>query len=426
MGSLHLDWEAEHAMVDVKFYSFLLKKYGDPNAQIYITDAGTRILAATEEEKIGSLGHTAEYIIRIQKPATIEQKPAAPAPGGAGVVTYGTPVYQGSNIWGTVIVTAPGPTAAQVGDTLRVALESALAFESYRVKKDADPQDEMNRIAAIMLADPVDLDMLLPLMHQHELEPNLLRTVICIRLEYHENNYFNISLNLGYQSSIEQLRKEVERRIRHSRYLNSQDLITMLDRNTLLVLKSFQPTEDLSRIYLALDVVCRDLSNLLNQFSAFSFSISYGNLYPKIEMLSKSWHEAENTLLVGKNAGKPGPFYSLDMLLFETVCRSLQPQIVNKLLNPSLQKLYRRDGTFQKELIGCCEAFVDHCMNLSKTSEDTQQHRNTISARLKKLQSLTGLDPTSNFKDAFLVKMLAIYAKQAEWKKSGESTELNG
>jgi carbohydrate diacid regulator len=55
------------------------------------------------------------------------------------------------------------------------------------------------------------------------------------------------------------------------------------------------------------------------------------------------------------------------------------------------------------ELIDCCEAFVDNCMNLTATAEKTMIHRNTISARLKKLKSLTGLDPTSNFRDAFLV-----------------------
>ena len=82
------------------------------------------------------------------------------------------------------------------------------------------------------------------------------------------------------------------------------------------------------------------------------------------------------------------------------------------MLEPALQKLRRRDGTLPMELILCCEAFVDSCMSLSETSARTQLHRNTIRARLEKLNILTGLDPAANFKDAFLVKMLAVYTRQ--------------
>lgn len=399
-------------MVDINFLNFIVKKYQTPDSEISITDYGTRILAATEEQKIGTRDQTAEYILRIQQSATIAQNTIGSSLSADNRVTYGAPVYAYSDLWGTVIVSAPAALASQLGGTLQTALESALAFDSYRSKKDANPKDELNRIASMMLAEHVDFETLVPLMHRHELEPDLSRTVIYIRLEYHENNYFNISLNLGYQSSIEKIRQEVADRIRHSRYLNSQDLIYLLDRNTLLIIKAFQPTEDLSRVYLALDVVCKDLQKLLSRFSSFSFSISYGNLYYKIDMLSKSWKEAESTLLIGKEVGKPGPFYSLDNLLFESICHSLQPQIVNKLLEPFLQKLYRRDGTLPDKLIDCCESFVDHCMNLSKTSAATQQHRNTITTRLKKLQALTGLNPANSFQDAFLIKMLAIYSKQ--------------
>lgn len=397
-------------MIDVNFLNYLVKKYQTPEAKICITDSSTRVLAATEEHLIGIHDQTAGYILRIQQPATITQSTSASSSNQ--FVTCGIPIHRGSEFWGTVIVMAPAALSSQLCRTLQVALESALVFDSYRSKKDTDPKDELNRIAAMMVSEHIDFDSLIPLMHQHELEPNLSRTVIYIRLEYHENSYFNINLNLGYQSSIEKLRQEVADRIQHSRYLNSQDLIYLPDRNTILVIKSFQPSEDLSRVYLALDVICKDLEKLLSRFSFFSFFISYGNLYPKIEMLSKSRKEAELTLLTGKELGKPGPFYILEDLLFESICRSLQPQVVNKLLEPSLQKLYRHDGTLPDELIDCCESFVDHCMSFSRTSTAIQQHRNTISTRLKKLQALTGLDPTSNFQDAFLVKMLAIYSKQ--------------
>ncbi|WP_101910114.1 PucR family transcriptional regulator [Marasmitruncus massiliensis] len=398
--------------MDVQFLNQLLEKYRAGSARIYITDASTRILAATEEERVGTVGRTAEYIIGIRRQATIDNGRFTGVDEAANFVTFGTPILENGQLWGAVIVHAPVPLAAQLGNTLQTALETALDYQSYTKEQSATPLDTIDQIAALMLAQTIDMDVLLPLMYRHELEPSLLRTVICIRLHYHKTSYFNISLNLGYQSSIEQLREEVVNRIRHNRYLSTQDLVYMADRNTILIIKSFLPTEDLSRSYLALDVVCRDFADTLNHFSAFSFSIAYGNLYPGVRLTAKSWHEAEETIEAGRQAGKPSPFYSLDTLLFETVCRHLQSQIVNKLLEPALRKLLRKDGSLPMELISCCEAFVDSCMNLSAASARTQLHRNTISARLAKLKNLTGLDPTADFKDAFLLKMLAVYVKQ--------------
>lgn len=305
---------------------------------------------------------------------------------------------------------APG-RAEQIGSAIQTALEAALEYEVYS-RQAVSGQDALQQIARMMLDCSTDRETLLSLMNRHELDPELLRTVICIRLNHHKTSYFNINLSLGYQASFEQLREEVVRRLRRSRPLNAQDLIYAPDRNTLLVIKVFLPSSDLSKLYLALDVVCRNLAATLRSFTAFSLSIAYGNLYSGVDNLYDSWREAAETLAVGFQSGQNTDLYSLESLLFESVCRHLQPQVINKMLEPALQKLRRRDGTLPMELILCCEAFADSCMSLSETSARTQLHRNTIRARLEKLNILTGLDPAANFKDAFLVKMLAVYTRQ--------------
>lgn len=400
-------------MVDVPFLNRLIERHRSENAQIYITDNTTRILAATQEERVGTKGRTAGYILGIGHAAAIDNAAIVGLPAqDVGSITYGTPIQERGVFWGAVIVHAPASQAAQIGNTLKTALETALEYETYRRQAVTSKQDELQRVAQLMLAQQVDHDTLLPLMLKYELDPELLRTVICIRLDYHENSYFNINLNLGYRSSFEQLREEVARIIRRSRPLNSQDLVYVADRNTLLVIKAFLQASDLSKLYLALDVVCQDLAATLRNFSAFSFSIAYGNLYSDINDLHQSWREAEETLSVGRQISYDEEIYSLDKLLFESVYRHLQPQVVKKILEPALQKLTRKDGTVQEELIYCCEAFVDNGMSLSRTAVATQLHRNTISARLEKLQTLTGLDPATSFKDAFLTKMLAVSVKQ--------------
>ncbi|HHW11373.1 MAG TPA: hypothetical protein GXX33_00010 [Firmicutes bacterium] len=398
-------------MINVDFINHILEKFRSPHLTIYITDAETRILSATNEERIGQTSRTASYIISIMRPATIESNAAEST--DAGVVVYGTPVMKENNLFGTVIVRGPAGAAVQTGNTIKMLLEITLEF-LYSANEQTDshsPEYKMAQIASQILSDHVDKEKLYSLMYSHELDPQLLRTVICIRLNYYQTSYFNINLNLGYQSSIEQLRETVFQRIRANRYLNSQDLVYTADRNTILILKSFIPSPDISRIYLALDVICRDLAASLSSFSGFSFSIAYGNLYEDITQLRKSWLEAIETLEIGQETDPNAQFYSLETLLFDNVCLHLQPQIINKFLLPALKKLTRKDGTLPQDLIETCEAFVDNCMNLSVTAAKTRIHRNTISARLQKMKNLTNLDPVSSFRDAFLVKMLALYVR---------------
>ena len=87
-------------------------------------------------------------------------------------------------------------------------------------------------------------------------------------------------------------------------------------------------------------------------------------------------------------------------------------QIKNKYLLPAIEKLTEPDGSLMTELIDSAEAFVDHSLSLTLTSQMTSLHRNTIKSRLHKFTMLTGLNPLNGFQDSFLVKMLALYVKQ--------------
>lgn len=244
-----------------------------------------------------------------------------------------------------------------------------------------------------------------------EMDPHLLRAVICIKLDYFQTSYFNINLDLGYQSSAEQIRNEAIQRISTNKYFNSQDITLGLDKNTIVVIKSFIPVNDYSRIYLSLDKICEEIEKALDSFTALSFCIAYGNLYYGITELNKSYREASEIISIGQRNKSDEHLYILENLLFENVCHFLHPQIINKILYPVMNKLMRKDGTVMSELIDCAEVYVDNCMNFTATSEITHLHRNTISSRLEKLKSLTGLSPAESFQDAFIVKMLAVYIR---------------
>ena len=393
--------------MDASYLDTILDKIADPVTRALVTDSTGRILAATQKERIGSRSKTAGYILNVGHAASIDN----PSDAASDSIHFGVPVLFSGSTWGTVVVSGPNANACQLGTNLKNAIETALDYEAYSQQTRKRTDNEIQQIAQTMLSEQFDTEKLLRLMSRHEMDPAVMRTVICIRLDYYHNSYFNINLNLGYLSSVEALREEVARRLHKSRYLTSQDMIYHADRNTILVIKSFLPSNDLPRTYLALDVICGDFASILEGFTAFDYSLAYGNIYSDIHLLRKSWHEAEEIIAFGKQSRQKNHFYTMDSLLFESVCLQLHEQVVHKMIEPAVEKLKQQKTKLPASMIESCEAYVDSCMNLSDASAKTFTHRNTINQRIDRMKALTGLDPRSSFKDAFLIKMICTYLR---------------
>jgi carbohydrate diacid regulator len=401
-------------LLNSDFLDHIIAKYTSKDIVIHITDEKSQIVASTDSNRLSTKSSTAQYILQVMRPTAMEnpgrQNFENISPAGD-FIAYGTPIYSNKELSGTVIIHGSAGSAAQTGEMIRASIESALEYAGYSgsINPSADPRVP---IAQMLLSDKPDEEKLIPMMNRQELDPSLLRTVICVSLTFHQTSYFNINLSLGYQSGIERIRAEAVKRLKANRYFNSQDLICLYSNNVIAVIKSFFPVEDNSRIYLSLDKICRDLADSLEEFSAFSFGIAYGNLSYGVKGLKKSLNEAMDIITIGRRTRPEERIFILEYILFDNVCHYLYPQIINKLIEPAIANLKKKDGSIPAELIACVEAFVDNCMNFAQTSNKTGSHRNTISSRLEKLKLLTGLDPANSFRDAFVVKMLATYIRQ--------------
>ncbi|MCL1992900.1 MAG: helix-turn-helix domain-containing protein [Spirochaetes bacterium] len=399
-------------LLNFEFLDYIIVKHTSGDLIIHITNEEAQILASTDIKRRGTKSSTAQYILQVMQPATI----GSLAQEAGFRVAYGAPLYSNKELCGSVIVHGAKDAAFRQGELIRVSIESALDYALYSQNRE-QPADPIASIARLLLQDKPDTGKLLSMMNSQELDPSLLRTVICISLKFHQTSYFNINLNLGYQSSIERLRAEAVTRLKTGRYLNSQDMVYLYNENTIAIIKSFIPASDHTRVYPALDNICQDLEKTLNEFSAFSFGIAYGNLSYGIAELNKSLNEALGIISIGQRARPNERRFVLEHILFDNVCHYLYPQIISKIIEPAIAKLAKKDGSIPEELISCAEDFVDNCMSFSKTSNNHLIHRNTISTRLEKIKSLTGLDPANNFRDAFIVKMLATYIRQHDlWK----------
>ena len=283
-------------LLNSEFLDYVILKHMNGDLIMHITDEESQILASTDPKRRGTKSSTAQYILQVMRPATIgnpEQEP------GRLSAAFGTPIYFNKELCGSVVVHGPAETASRQGELIRVSIESALEYAAYSQNRET-PEDPIASIAGMLLQDKPDAEKLLPLMNRQELDPTLMRTVICISMKFHQTSYFNINLSLGYQSSIERIRMEVVKRLKENRYLNSQDMVYIYNGNTIAIIKSFIPSTDHTRVYPALDRICQDLEKTLEEFSAFSFGIAYGNLSYGINDLKKSLNEAIEIISIGQ------------------------------------------------------------------------------------------------------------------------------
>ena len=102
--------------------------------------------------------------------------------------------------------------------------------------------------------------------------------------------------------------------------------------------------------------------------------------------------------------------------------------LLNKLLNSlneeSLQPCYNITGAenvqaflADTELVNTVEGFLENNLNISKTSQKTFMHRNTLLYRIEKINKLLGLD-IRKFEDAITLKIMLILNQRQKASKA--------
>ena len=186
----------------------------------------------------------------------------------------------------------------------------------------------------------------------------------------------------------------------------------MYDYDTAIIIKSFIPGPELSRIYLSLDKICESVAENCSDFKSINFKLACGSIYSDIKDVPKSFMEAEDLIKIGIRSKKETNIFMPENMIFESLCYYMNSQIKNKSILSTISMLTKKDGSIASDILECAEAYVDSCMNVTETALKTGLHRNTINARLEKLYQMTGLKPSKSFRDAFIIKETAVYLRQ--------------
>lgn len=148
------------------------------------------------------------------------------------------------------------------------------------------------------------------------------------------------------------------------------------------------------------------LSKKLEKYSV-KFCIGVGSYYPGLAGLRKSYKEAVKAIQIveRKSPGQlPQIIFAQDLSL-EMMLAAAPDDIVDIFKNQILTKESAEVFLNDKKLLNTLRAFFASNLNISKTAEELNVTRNTVSARLDKIKELTGLTPT-DFNDAVKLKVL--------------------
>ena len=330
----------------------------------------------------------------------------------------GTPLLVEEQLMGIVLVEAVNLKAGeQVASILRTSLETYMEhYNALQENSNETSRDEVI-IKELLGARQNDLEekvvsyKLFKTLKMFDFDLFLLRSVILIELEKKTNTYFNINLDLGYESSLEKFKDKVVTVIKENKYLNNQDVVAFADNNHIVLIKSFLDVGNVGKLYYALDNICKVIMSDLDEAKIFAYRVAYGGIYADLYDVKKSYQEAENTIRLGAMFQETPGVYTADDGLLEHVGYYLPHIIKDKSVQTVLAKLKKADGSTDFDLLHIAEGFVDQCMNLMRTANALHLHRNTVSAKIEKFKLKTGLDPEKSFRDAFLIKVTALSVK---------------
>jgi len=133
------------------------------------------------------------------------------------------------------------------------------------------------------------------------------------------------------------------------------------------------------------------------------FTIAIGGIVDNINMVSKSYDEAQKAIQIGAAFLPKQSVYIYDNMYFERLMSEIPPDTALKYhrLIFSLDNM----RLFTPDMINTVNTFLENDLNIADTARQLYIHRNTLVYRLDKVQAQTGLD-VRRFKDALVFKML--------------------
>ena len=228
--------------------------------------------------------------------------------------------------------------------------------------------------------------------------------VIVTSLEASYNHCMN--MNLGYESATNEAKTSIIQRLKEHACMNRQDIVTFVQSNYLVVLKSIEDCRDRETLYRVMDKVAQSVSEVLNSFRLFRCYVAPPEIIETFDRACFAYRAALECIDYARRMDLDHSVITHDDVLYHLFASQLPDKVQVTCIAPRVQTLLRQNPETVQSLIQCFEAYVDNGLNIATTAEVVYMHRNTVKKKLDKLYQLTGYDPAGDFHDLLMNKLI--------------------
>lgn len=228
--------------------------------------------------------------------------------------------------------------------------------------------------------------------------------VIVASLEASYNHCMN--MNLGYESATNEAKTGIIQQMKEHACMNRQDIVTFVQSDYLVVLKSIEDCRDRETLYRVMDRVAQAVSEVLNSFRLFRCYVAPPEIIETFDRACFAYRAALDCIGYAQRMNLNHSVITHDDVLYHLFASRLPDRVQVSCIAPRVQALLDQNPETVQSLIQCFEAYIDNGLNVATTAEVVYMHRNTVKKKLEKLYQLTGYDPAGDFRDLLMNKLI--------------------
>lgn len=379
-----------------KFGDSIIKNLGH---NINIMNESGVIIASGSKERIGTYHKVAEDVIRKGERIDICKEDACKYTGVKEGINM--PFYYNNSIGGVVGITGNPKEIEKTVKIVKMVLELMIEQEflkervysrqsqkTFFINKLLQLKNEDDLISTTQWGVKLGYDITLP------------RVVLIL-----ETSNLNDIIQKKPLYTKERIKEFMLNEIRTCDKSNTQNIISIIEHNKIIVLKTINTKEENS-IKEELLKYTNKIIRKLNKTVGIKLLVGIGTLHKTPLGLKESYKEAESMIKMGRRLKIDTGILSVK----DHIVEYLFTKIPDNYLEHFLSK-YHEEIKDKEEIIKTIEALLNNNMNINKTSKELFVHRNTVIFRFNKIKDMLGIDPLKNDEDRILLRFLILYLR---------------
>lgn len=184
----------------------------------------------------------------------------------------------------------------------------------------------------------------------------------------------------------------------------AKDFVVVIDNDNVVLVKEVKSKDDYKETF----KTARVILDTLNSELMVSASIGIGTIINNLKDITKSYKEAQMSMIIGNIFGGEKNVFDYNNLGLGRLIY----HIPTTLCQLFLDEVFKDNSvdSLDSETLLTIQKFFENNLNVSETARQLYIHRNTLVYRLEKIKRLTGLELTS-FDDAVIFKVAILVKK---------------